>query len=232
MEKQCVICGAKTYKFYPLCYQHTQMISTGEVVKCDNCGTWHINNESCKKCGDGQKSSLTNSNTADAEIPNDLTCIICGKPSNGKHFCKDCYFKYKEGSVDLRITHCKETKIIDNYGNKSKKADNGLYVRSLQEKIIADELYRRNIRFAYEQTVVCKDFNGKIVELHPDFVLPDYNLVIEHWGYADSGNPDYIKTKKYKEPLYIQKGYKLAGTTSKDLDDVHAAIERIILENS
>lgn len=227
MGKTCVICGKTGWSYYPFCREHLQMKADGKIVKCGECGTWHTSDVLCPNCKPIQE-TVTSKSTSESE----LTCIICGEPSNGKHFCRSCYYKHKDGSIDIRIIHCSETQIIDNYGNRTKKADNGLYVRSLQEKIIADELYRRNIRFAYEQTVVCKDTDGKIVELHPDFILPDYNLVIEHWGYQDSGNPDYIKTRKYKEPLYIQRGYKLAGTTSKDLDDIHATIDRILLENS
>src|SRR5574344_1469333 len=45
----CQICGKPSGR-YPLCYEHSQMIKTGEVVKCDKCGTWHFAKEVCPIC--------------------------------------------------------------------------------------------------------------------------------------------------------------------------------------
>ena len=43
----------------------------------------------------------------------ELTCIICGEPSNGYHFCKKCWKKYNEEIIDLRIYNCSDTEILD-----------------------------------------------------------------------------------------------------------------------
>lgn len=43
----------------------------------------------------------------------DITCIICGEPSNGYHFCKKCWKKYNEEIIDLRIYNCSDTEILD-----------------------------------------------------------------------------------------------------------------------
>ena len=68
----------------------------------------------------------------------ELMCIICGEPSNGKHFCLKCYHKYKDRSVDIRIVNCRDTEILDAYGNLQYKCDDGRKVRSKSEKIISD----------------------------------------------------------------------------------------------
>lgn len=53
-----------------------------------------------------------------------------------KTFLQKCYAKYKDRSVDIRITHCTETEILDEYGNLQYKCDDGRKVRSRAEKII------------------------------------------------------------------------------------------------
>ena len=68
----------------------------------------------------------------------ELTCIICGEPSNGKHFCVSCYHEYKNRSVDIRLKNLKFETILDDYGNLKYKCEDGRYVRSLQEQSIAN----------------------------------------------------------------------------------------------
>ena len=203
----CPICGEPTNIYMGnarkdrLCRKHAAMLKNGEL------------------------------NLNKAEEHEEITCIICGKNSNGKHFCYNCYKKYKERTITLEIKNCTEFTVTDAYGNKDTKTANGLYVRSLSEKIIYDELFRRNIKCEYERTVTYKNENGEIKELHPDFYLTDFKLYIEHWGYLDSRNKEYEETKKFKEKIYASKGYKLAATTSQDIKDIQAAIERLLLEN-
>lgn len=47
MAKTCVICG-KPSGMYPLCREHLQMKADGKVIKCEDCGTWHLANEPCQ----------------------------------------------------------------------------------------------------------------------------------------------------------------------------------------
>ena len=224
-ENKCPICGKPTSNFYGkyredgLCREHKDMLKDGLIYQCKNCGKWHKINDSCE-C----KNNNENKNV-------ELTCITCGEDSNGKHFCSKCWKKFKERTITIEVKNCTEFTITDAYGNKDTKTANGLYVRSLSEKIIYDELFRRNIKCEYERTVSYKDENGEIKELHPDFYLSDYKLYIEHWGFLDSRNKEYEETKKYKEKIYKSKGYKLAATTSKDIKDIQSAIERLLLEN-
>lgn len=222
----CKICGSKS-GIYPLCPDCFKLRDSGKIEKCEDCGEWHYTNSPCK-C----KKTKTTVKEAPKEITSsDLTCIICGEHSNGKHFCLKCYRKYYERTITIEVKGCTEFTLTDAYGNKDTKTANGLYVRSLSEKIIYDELFRRGIKCEYERTVTYKDENGEIKELHPDFYLTDYKLYIEHWGYLDSRDAEYERTKAHKEKIYKAKGYRLAATTSKDIKDIQSAIERLLLEN-
>ena len=163
MGKICVLCG-KPSGIYPLCKEHLQMKADGKVIKCEDCGTWHFADKPCTVCGGGDH-LIKNSPKANNEIQKDeddfsfsketsksnLTCIICGENSNGKHFCRNCYNKYKERSVDIRITHCTDTEILDEYGNLTYKCADGRKVRSRAEAMISDWLYHNKIRSVYEE---------------------------------------------------------------------------------
>ena len=230
----CPICGEPTRVYMGnarkdrLCGKHADMLKAGELVQCEECGKWHKTTELCTCIAFAKKVVKEPPKDSTAS---DLTCIICGEDSNGKHFCLKCYRKYHERTITVEVKGCTEFTLTDAYGNKDTKTANGLYVRSLSEKIIYDELFRRGIKCEYERTVTYKDENGEIKELHPDFYLTDYKLYIEHWGYLDSRNAEYEKTKAYKEKIYKNKGYSLAATTSKDIKDIQSAIERLLLEN-
>ena len=223
----CPICGEPTRVWMGnarkdrLCGKHADMLKAGELVLDDK---GHYVKQSAEPAAVVKE--LPKEDNA-----SELTCIICGEPSNGKHFCYKCFKKYHERTITVEIKGCSEFTITDAYGNKDTKTANGLYVRSLSEKIIYDELFRRGIKCEYERTVTYKNEKGEIKELHPDFYLTDYKLYIEHWGYLDSRNKEYEETKKYKEKIYNAKGFRLAATTSKDIKDIQSAIERLLLEN-
>ena len=232
----CPICANPTflvYGKYPrkdgLCKDCSQRLFNKEIEQCPNCSAWHNTNEACA-CKKPKPKTVVKEPPKD-EGSSELTCIICGEPSNEKHFCLKCYKKYRERTITIEVKNCVEFTVTDAYGNRDTKTANGLYVRSLSEKIIYDELFRRGIKCEYERTVTYKDENGEIKELHPDFYLTDYKLYIEHWGYLDSRNEEYEESKKFKEKIYHSKGYRLAATTSKDIKDIQSAIERLLLEN-
>ena len=143
-------------------------------------------------------------------------CIICKEPSNGKHFCRNCYFKYKEQAIDIRIKNCIDSEIIDNYGNKSIQCKDGRKVRSRAEKIIADYLFDHRIRYSYERTVYYTK-NGETKELHPDFYLHDYDLYIE---YNERTDLKYIEEKKYAMTIYRSKQLKIIVMTADDIVNI------------
>ena len=87
MGKTCVICG-KPSGMYPLCTYHNKLKDEGEVIKCDYCGTWHMAAERCK-CG----------KYSDLPLKGFSKCIICGEPTKGYAFCRDCYNDYSDDEL-------------------------------------------------------------------------------------------------------------------------------------
>lgn len=207
-KKNCVICGKEGYSYFPFCYEHLQEKNAGKIVKCEDCGTWHYADKPCKNCGEGDDSvnSLQEKKKEknDELINNDsseLTCIICGEPSNGKHFCRACYNKYKNKVVYLQIKQCKEYIKLDAEYESDFVCDDGHLVKSPYEKIIDNWLYKENIQHAYEIKI---DID-KESDLTPDFYIPEYNgikdIYVEFWGY-DETNIKYQRTKEYKMKIY------------------------------
>lgn len=218
----CPICGKPTSIWYgnarkdKLCREHAQQLKEGVIEQCPDCGQWHETGKPCK-CKSTVAKHSENANTSE------LTCIICGEPSNGKHFCRSCYAKYKDRSVDIRITHCTETEILDEYGNLIYTCDDGRKVRSRAEAIICSWLYNNKIRIKYEEPVYYRDEeSGETKALHPDFYLPDYELYIE---YNELSNPKYLKSKEYTQKIYDKLGLKVLIMTDKDLQDVAACLK-------
>ncbi len=222
MGKTCVICGKAGWSYYPFCREHLQMKADGKITKCEKCGTWHLSADTCPSCKNSIISKPTDSIEHGKEN-SELTCIICGEPSNGKHFCRSCYSKYRNRSVDIRITNCNETQILDEYGNLIYTCDDGRKVRSRAEAIICSWLYNNKIRIKYEEPVYYRDEeSGETKTLHPDFYLPDYELYIE---YNELSNPKYIKSKEYTQKIYDKLGLKVLIMTDKDLQDVAACLK-------
>lgn len=218
MGKTCVICG-KPSGMYPLCREHLQMKADGKVIKCEDCGMWHIVGSPC-----GCKASNKTS-TMDNFISTELGCLLCGEPANGFHFCRACYAKYKDRSVDIRITNCNSTQILDEFGSKTKKAKDGRYVRSLSEKIIIDYFFDNYIRVVYEKTIPYTNEKGEEKELHPDFYLMDYDLYIEFNGLT---NKAYLTMKDYANKIYKEKGLKVEILESDDINDIEKTMEKLL----
>lgn len=202
---KCQICGKPT---------------TGHAF-CHNCWNTHTEEELLAVLNGEKKVQIKIEN----DNSSDLKCIICGNPSNGKHFCIDCYKKYKDKSIDIRISNCSTTSILDQYGNLHIKCDDGRKVRSRAEALISNWLFKEKIRNIYEQPFYYKDENGETKTLHPDFYLPDYDLYIE---YNEITNKPYLKQKEYTQKIYNQKNKKVIIMTDKDIDDISACLKPIL----
>ena len=194
MGKTCVICG-KPSGMYPLCREHLQMKADGKVIKCEDCGTWHIVGSPCHCKTENQIDYIEKS------FSNELCCIICGEPSNGKHFCLDCYRKFSNKVLYLKVLKCKEFEKLDAEYESDFVCDDGHLVKSPYEKIIDNWLYKEGIQHAYEIKIdIDKD-----KDLTPDFYIPEYNgtknIYIEFWGY-DETNIKYQQRKDYKIKVY------------------------------
>ena len=209
----CPICGEPTRVYMGnarkdrLCGKHADMLKSGELT-VDEKGKFSLTKELPKN-----------------ECTSDITCIICGEPSNGKHFCFKCYKEFKDHSVDIRITNCRDIEIIDRYGNKKIKTKDGRFVRSLSEKIILDYFFDHYIRVVYEKTIPYINEKGENAELHPDFYLQDYDLYIEFNGLT---NKTYLRKKDYVNKIYSSKGFKVEIIDSDDINDIECTIEQIL----
>lgn len=185
----------------------------------------------CKNCYAKyeQKSVLLSMKNFEITEVKEGTCLICKNPCQIEHhFCKKCYAKYSNKKIAITINKCKDISILDKYGNKTHRCNNGLLVRSDQEVIIANELFRKKIPFIYEETLYFQEETGECTELTPDFYLPDYNIYIEHWGYEDANDPNYLKIKEFKEPRYKKLNVTVIGTHRKDIENINKTIGSIV----
>lgn len=216
MENICPICGNPTalvYGKYPrkdsLCKECAKRLLNKEIEQCPDCGKWKNTTEQC----------ICKKKTNKTEI--ELTCIICGEPSNGKHFCLSCYHEYKNKSIDIRITNCREIQILDQYGNLTIECDDGRKVRSRAEALISNFFYNNKIRSVYEKTIYYKE-NGEDKQLHPDFYLPDYDVYIE---YNEIKKKSYLKNKAYTKKIYDKLGFKVIIMDEQDLCSIAGCLK-------
>lgn len=191
----CPICGEPTYLVYGknprkdrLCKKHGDMANFKQIEQCPNCGKWINTGDTCQ-C---KQVTLT---TSTPEVKQTLNCLICGSDTNGYHFCKACYAKYKDHAIDIRIKNCTEVQILDEYGNKQYKCMNNVLVRSRAEAMICDWLFAHNIRVVYEPDFFYKE-DGETKALHPDFYLHDFKVYIE---YCELKGDKYLKKKAYTQ---------------------------------
>jgi predicted nuclease of restriction endonuclease-like RecB superfamily len=136
------------------------------------------------------------------ENNNSTQCLICNAEANGYHFCKECYYKYKNKELILSIIDCKTIKILkENYINNYRCID-GHWVKSKAEREIDNYFFTHNIPHIYEKPIPIGMEKSDII--HPDFCLPNYlgqdkDVYIEHWGYE---NEEYLQQQKYKLEQY------------------------------
>lgn len=224
----CPICGEPTRVYMGnarkdrLCGKHADELKNGKIEQCPECSKWKPTG---KTCGCTQAKNQTKKE----EYSNgELTCIICGEPSNGKHFCLNCYHRYKNRSVDIRITNCNTTKVLDEYGNLTVKCDDGRKVRSRAEALIYNWFFNKKIRAIYEETIYYQNEKGETLTLHPDFYLPDYDLYVE---YNELTNKPYLAKKEYAMNIYKSLNKNVIIMSGQDLDDISACLKPVLKLN-
>ena len=241
----CPICGEPTRVWYGnphkdlLCGTHADELKAGKIYDANGVffdattksvlGAVKI--PFTKKAKSETEKVLTKeqpTETQETSTQTTLTCLICKKDSNGKHFCLECYHKYKNRSIDIRIINCQETQILDSYGNLQYKCEDGRKVRSKSEKIISDFLFKYKIRAIYEKTVFYYPEEGDTIELHPDFYLPDYDIYLEHNGLSTQA---YKSNKAKTEEMYKSLNCKLIVTTEADLEDIDKKLKPLLKIN-
>lgn len=222
MEKLvCPICGESTNVYMGkarkdrLCRKHGMMKNSGEIEENDQGIYFEVST--------GKIISPIIAEEQTKEDTSGLTCIICGDTSNGKHFCLSCYRKYKDKAVDIRITNCKETKILDEYGNLCIECEDGRKVRSRAEALISNFFFMNKVRSVYEKTVYYDDPDtGESKTLHPDFYLPDYDVYIE---YNEIKKKSYLKSKEYTQKIYDTLGFKVIIMDDQDLNSIASCLK-------
>lgn len=228
MGKTCVICGKAGWSYYPFCREHLQLKADGKITKCEKCGTWHLSADTCPSCKNSVISKPTDSIEHGKEN-SELTCIICGEPSNGKHFCRSCYSKYKDKIVYLQIKKCTEFFKLEAEYQSELTCDDGHMVKSLSEKIIDDWLFKEKINHAYETVLDIDEAH----DIHPDFYIPEYNgindIYIEFWGF-DESNVKYTEIKKYKQSIYpklcTERNITVLYLSKADLNNANATLKK------
>lgn len=142
------------------------------------------------------------SNKDSKEIRNLVKNIFEDLLENDTEFKKDAidlYTTYKYPMYKDKNIQVKYNQLI----SKGKKfiTVKGEYVRSYEELMIANFLFRYGVKYRYEERY---EYNNNY---KPDFYLPDYNIYIEHYG-IDKNNEvsDKIKDKeKYKNGIYLKR---------------------------
>ena len=81
------------------------------------------------------------------------------------------------------------------------RTNDGHYVRSRAELVIANWLFAEGIAYAYEKRVPIKE------DVYCDFYIPKGKIYIEFWGYED--DEAYLKRKEKKIELYKKYGLNL-----------------------
>ena len=234
-ELKCPICGKPTRVYMGnarrdrLCGTHADQLKAEEIFLDEN-GIYRSTKT--------KKSIMPGQDTITPVLPSEekkkisidtpyISCLICGEDSNGMHFCKKCYHKYREGAIDLRIIHCAEVEILDQYGNLTWICKDGRKVRSKSERDIANFLYDHSIKFSYEQAVI--DYETGIT-YHPDFQI-EYQgkkFILEHNGVEKK---QYKEKKEESKKIYQKLGFEVVITTEQDMQNAEETLRRIFRMN-
>ena len=247
-ELKCPICGKPTVIYMGnarkdrLCKGHAQQAKAGEIIQCAKCKKWHNKDIKCD-CEETKEQNINrntqeifnilkieeqkeeSSSQKDTYKNEEIKCLICGEPSNGMHFCKKCYYKYRNKVLILKINKCIESEILDDSYESINTCNDGHKVKSKSEVLIDNYLFERKIPHAYEQELPISATES----IYPDFCLPgeteEDNIYIEHWGY-DETNKKYTESKNYKIEIYKKIGVTVICTTEKDMKNVKGALDK------
>lgn len=222
MGKSCVICGAPS-GMYPLCRLHLKMKNEGLVAKCEHCGKWYLVADGCD-CQKADDLISDDSLVEDLDVPLRNQCLTCGEDANGFWFCRDCYRKYHNKTLFLKVKNCIEVETLSDAYSGNLTCSDGHIVKSKAEREIDNYLFNNRIPHVYEKPFPID--GDKSHDLHPDFYLPDQDLYIEYWGFDDS-NEEYASRKKYKMDIYRQFKITLINLhANSDSDDIEGSLNR------
>ena len=130
--------------------------------------------------------------------------LLVVKKKNGNLFSLQCYRKYKDKKLLIKITKCKEIEIMDESYDGIYVCKDGHIVKSMAEREIDNFLFEEGIPHAYEKSISM--YSDPKNDIHLDFCLPNFkgsgiDVYIEHWG-MNTNNIEYKKSMKYKMKIY------------------------------
>lgn len=97
---------------------------------------------------------------------------------------------------------------------------NGDWVKSQEERLIADWLFYHSVSYQYERDYEHDTRTATHQQYRPDFYYPDAKLYHEHFALGRDGNPpphfsgDYLAGVAWKRALHTEKETELFETTS------------------
>ena len=241
-EHKCPICGKPTSVWYGnarkdgLCREHAQMLREGKLVQCPNCGTFHLTNEECKckkninshedksRANIEMATSIENNPPVEKQITkNEISkgkCLTCSNTTTADYlFCPECYHKYKDKTLLLKVEKCLTIEILDESYEGVYGCDDGHIVKSMAEREIDDYLYANGIRHSYEPLYGKGIGKGK-KPIKPDFRLENYlgpneDVYLEYWGY-DESYKEYTARKNYKLNIYKENKETVISLSAKN----------------
>lgn len=227
MAKICVICGKPGFSYYPFCKEHLELKAQGKIIKCEICGGWHYLDSACPKENTTSDKVLDTSvtNEVDDQASETMSCIICGEETNGYHFCRKCYYRYRNKEILVKINKCMTFEIMDETYEGIYECDDGHIVKSQAERDIDNWLFDNNIYHGYEIPLDV----GEDEPIKPDFCLKDYlgkgkDVYIEYFGLK--GTNAYDKQTEYKMSHYKNANITLICMYPKtDLRNIRFALQ-------
>ena len=120
----------------------------------------------------------------------------------------------------------------------------GETVQSYSEKVIADYFFQNRIDYQYEPAVYTRTkeaegtsrYGRRRIRLlaKPDFLLPEFDVLVEFWGLAHARDPvkrkEYTGTMEAKKAMYEHNGYRLISLYVRDLENLDYAFRQQLKE--
>lgn len=231
----CPICGAPTFYYMGnyrkdgLCIKHGNLLKSGEIIFEDGLFKDAKTKKVLNKDYVEPEPIKENKPSKENKLEKYSKCLACGrKVEPGYLFCPDCYHKYVNKELLIKITNCKEVEILDDSYEGRYTCKDGHVVKSKAEIIIDNYLFEHMIPHAYEKALPI-DANAEH-DLHPDFCLPNYkgkgkDIFIEYWGYNEN-NIKYTESKNYKIKCYKERKVTIISLEDKDISDIEASLGR------
>lgn len=156
-----------------------------------------------------------------------MDCLICGEDAGEQHFCRKCYYKYKDHDTILQLQNCTTAKVIEKYVEGTIYiSQDGHKTRSRQEVMIDDFFFTHNIRHVYEKELMIDKDRYGIDHITPDFYLPDKGIYLEHLGFQN--NTQYQKENAFKKKIYEDMHKTVIYTYPDDLNNIGSRFEYIL----